>query len=104
MAGGAAFTLSVASSLAPLAMRSSRQSSLPSAAAHMRAVLPSCGGEGAAHHAVSGAGRRGAEEAEGGWGLAARGVWQGDAWEMQGRCRGDSGTMHGRYHGDIGES
>ena len=80
-AGGAALTSSVASRLAPLVIRSSRQSSLPNIAANKRAVSPSCGGEAAAAHAVSGGGegarlqgrRRRGRRARGGGGLGGRG-------------------------------
>eukprot|EP00964_Phaeocystis_antarctica_P070471 scaffold42927_cov45-Phaeocystis_antarctica.AAC.1 len=60
-AGGAAGprrTLVRAYRLAPLAMRYSRQSNLPLAAAHMRAVKLFCGGAAAAPHAVSGGSER----------------------------------------------
>ena len=85
--------------MAPFATRWSRQSSLPVPAAYMRAVRPYCGGEGAAHHAVSGAGRRGAEgrRGAGGWGHEEVGR------EMHGRCRGDAGEIQERCMGDIME-
>jgi len=56
--GRAARTGPVASRLAPLAMRRSRQSSLPLRAAYMRAVLPACGGAATAAHAISAGGKR----------------------------------------------
>ena len=57
--------------MAPMAMRCSRQSSLPAAcmlesAVCMRAVLPSCGGVAAVPHAVSGGGERAAGWLRGG--------------------------------------
>ena len=54
--------------MAPLAMRYSRQSSLSLAAAHMRAVMPHCGGAAAAPHAVNGGGEVGVAGAAGGEG------------------------------------
>ena len=78
-AGGAALTLSVAFTLAPLVTRSSRKSSLP--AARMRAVMPRCGGAAVGPHAVSGGGeardsscggRRARAEGEGWRGMGGR--------------------------------
>ena len=74
----------VASRLAPLATRCSRQPSLPLIAALMRAVLPYCGGAAAAPHAVSGGGEGGAAGAAGGEGggrgaEGAGGGWRGGA-------------------------
>ena len=79
-AAGPRRTLSWVFRLAPLAMRCSRQSSLPVQAASRRAVVPYCGGAAAARHAVSGGGEggaagaadgegggRGAEVVGGGW-------------------------------------
>ena len=87
--GRAARTGPVASRLAPLAMRRSRQSSLPLRAAYMRAVLPACGGAATAAHAISAGGKRagggstGMADGEGGvCGRGYRGVgggWRGGA-------------------------
>ena len=76
---GRALTLLIASSLAPLATRCSRQSRLPLAAARMRAVSPSCGGAAAAPHAVSGGGEARGSRGGGRRGRRARGAegWRG---------------------------
>ena len=79
-AGWAALAPSAAFTLAPLAVRCSRQSRLPRIVVYMRAVMPFCGGAAAAPHAVSGgeggaAGAARAVRAEGegpgGWGRLA---------------------------------
>ena len=97
-AGGAALTLSVASSLAPLATRCSRQSSLPLRAAHMRAVLPSCGGAAAAPHAVSGGGEARGSRGGGRRGRRARG---GGGWGGGGR--GGAHLVCGLKLGTLGD-
>ena len=80
-AGGAALTTSVASRLAPLAMRNLRQSSSPLLAAFMRAVMPSYGGAAVTPNAVSGGGEGGQQAArtvgEGRKGVG--GGWRGGA-------------------------
>ena len=79
--GGAALTTSLASRLAPLAMRNLRQSSSPLLAAFMRAVMPSYGGAVVTPNAVSGGGEGGATGGKDG-GRGAEGVgsgWQGGA-------------------------
>ena len=65
-AAGPRRTMLWAFRLAPLAMRWSRQSSLPSWAAHIRAVLPVCGGAAVAPHAVRGGGEEGTAANHGG--------------------------------------
>ena len=66
-AGRAALTSFVASRLAPLAMRCSRQPSSPLSAVNERAVSPSYEGAAAAPHEVSGGGEGGATGGEDGW-------------------------------------
>ena len=79
--GGAALPTSLASRLAPLAMKNLRHSSSPLLAAFMRAVMPSYGGAVVTPNAVSGGGEGGATGGKDG-GRGAEGVgsgWQGGA-------------------------
>ena len=67
--------------MAPLAMRYSRQSSLPLRDAHMRAVKTTYGGAPAAPHAVNGGGEGWAARVAGGKGGGRRAEGAGGGWQ-----------------------